>query len=175
MLERQLTSVFPDGERGLGHYKVKDEHPPRKSAVPTPAPAPTPVPATAALEPETESVAQPLQPRRAAAQRPSRSWPSAEETRKFVEAAIADNGWDDGCCSRMIRFEADGASFEVKVPRSSRAGETTYISAVQIGVRLKRVMSSTASHPGHAMDGWRHEFLAWLLSPQQPSLYVRCG
>ena len=109
---------------------------------PTPAPVPVTVPAAApvhtpatALEtflaaapaphgarapaPATEPVAQPSQPRRAAAQR--RSWPSAEDTRKFVDAIVVDNGWDNDCRSRIIRFEADGQSF--KEPRRLRAAK----------------------------------------------------
>ena len=110
---------------------------------PTPAPVPATAPATApvhtpaatALEtflaaapaphgarapaPATEPVAQPSQPRRAAAQR--RSWPSAEDTRKFVDAIVVDNGWDNDCRSRIIRFEADGQSF--KEPRRLRAAK----------------------------------------------------
>ena len=78
-----------------------------------------------------------------AAQR--RSWPSAEDTRKFVDSIVADNGWDNDCRSRLIRFEADGQSFKVKVPRRSRAGDNDSIGAVQMAVRLDKMMRQTAS------------------------------
>ena len=123
--------------------------------------------------PATEPAAQPSQPRRAAAQR--RSWPSAEDTRKFVDAIVADNGWDNDCRSRMIRFEADAQSFKVKVPRRSRAGDNDSIGAVQMAVRLDKMMRQTASLTGRAWDGWKQEQLAWLFSPHQPSYYAKSG
>jgi len=117
------------------------------------------------------SLSQTSQPRRAAAQR--RSWPSAEDTRKFVDSIVADNGWDNDCRSRLIRFEADGQSFKVKVPRRSRAGDNDSIGAVQMAVRLDKMMRQTASLTGRAWDGWRQEQLAWLFSPHQPSYYAK--
>ena len=94
---------------------------------------------------------------------------------RIGDAIVADNGWDNDCRSRMIRFEADGQSFKVKVPRRSRAGDNDSIGAVQMAVRLDKMMRQTASLTGRAWDGWRQEQLAWLFSPHQPSYYAKSG
>ena len=76
---------------------------------------------------------------------------------------------------KRTHAKSSGSSFKVKVPRRSRAGDNDSIGAVQMAVRLDKMMRQTASLTGRAWDGWRQEQPAWLFSPHQPSYYAKSG